>query len=150
MNKIYVVTAGEYDDYTILATYSTKIKAEEFKTAQLKLEPWRECVWVEEWELNSVPIPNVKTQWSGYIALASKAKIDSYECMTWQPLAKGQIYNTTKENVDTTYDETEIKIIPQKYIFATSFIGEEHLKSILLKSFQEYLKKEQDSGIIYG
>ena len=50
IKKIYVVTRGEYDDYRIVAAFSTYELAEQYMEKHLatKYDP----VWIEEYELD--------------------------------------------------------------------------------------------------
>ena len=51
MQKVYILTSGEYSDYSIEATFSTKEKAEAFAKELRKRCRWR-APEIEEWELD--------------------------------------------------------------------------------------------------
>ena len=50
MVKVYIVTSGEYSDYSIEAVFSQKADAEAFLL--LNIGDWRDSTEVEEWELD--------------------------------------------------------------------------------------------------
>lgn len=53
MNKVYIVTEGEYSDYQIEACFSTKKKAQEYIKNSKKVQGKYYYPDIEEWELDS-------------------------------------------------------------------------------------------------
>lgn len=67
MTAVYLVTAGDYSDYSILAAFSTRERAEEYAKSRA-----REDAGVEEWELDEaqphVPVVNVAMDADGVVS----------------------------------------------------------------------------------
>lgn len=53
MNKVYIVTEGEYSDYRIEACFSTKKKAQEYIKNNKKIQSKYYYPNIEEWDLDS-------------------------------------------------------------------------------------------------
>lgn len=54
MEKVYIVTSGQYSDYGINAVFSSKEKAQEFIKNCEKIDNWiyRGLYYIEEWDLD--------------------------------------------------------------------------------------------------
>ena len=84
VRKVYVVTAGVYSDYHILAIFTSRKRAEEYKKKAEKVWLYyQEEIRVEEYPLNMPPSQWVKT--------CVRISRDGQVIETWKWIAKGEV-----------------------------------------------------------
>jgi len=84
VRKVYVLTAGVYSDYHILAIFTSRKRAEEYKKKAEKVWPYyQEEIRVEEYPLNIPPRRWVKT--------CVKISRDGHVIETWKRITKGEV-----------------------------------------------------------
>lgn len=123
MNKVYIVTAGSYSDYSIMAIFSDEKKA---KLYSLTLENSE----VEEWDVDNISIDTNK-------------KIITYAVVLYEPFSKTPIKRTyLKEGIEGQVDFKKFKpsLSKRSYGFSTCYINTDDLDKAEKIFYDEYAK----------
>lgn len=124
MTTIYIVTSGEYSDYVIEGTFSTKKKAEDFKE-KVEATPGD----IEEWELDKRVTDILCTHWISVLNIAT-GNLESVGSQT--QLA----HPNTRVDVVNHYAHSS-PFYPKGHIVAKSFVSQEHADKFCVEKYQE-------------
>jgi hypothetical protein len=134
MDKVYVVTSGEYSDYHIVKVFLDKAKAEKYAEVYKKTESWADSVGVEEYIIYDdnfeVTLNEPNTYYVQYIDLDDGK-------LGW--CGEEKVLSTAKSFYDFCYGG--IKAYSQKSI--------EHAKKIAIEQYQIHTQRIFEEQISY-
>ena len=151
MDKVYVVTSGEYSDYRIVKIFTDKAKAEKYAELYQKTDCWADNTQVEEYEIYDdcfeVTLTEPNTYYAQYINLENGK-------LGW--CGKKKVLATSKSFYEFEYDgicaysqeslEHAIKIAIEQYQIHTQRAYEEQMS--IDEYFDNYIKNYK--GAING
>lgn len=140
--KVYIVTQGEYSDYSIQAAFSTREKAEEYRAA--KPSEYR----IEEYELDSEPPRVYGPRWG--VALRLDGSRDERYCFHAESEEQTEIRRQGERGSGHTsagfYDERRTKGdgLAFGWFSGVSYVSAEHAMKLAVEQRQKALREHPE------
>ena len=131
MNKIYIITSGEYSDYHIVKVFKDKKKAEFYAETQEKLHPY-EYYYVDEREFHDDNVTMTEKIVTYYYAAIG--------------LDDGEIFDEGEEH--QVYTEDVIIENFNDSIIASSTKSLDHAKKVAIEQYQIHTQQLLEDGKI--
>lgn len=137
MSEVYVVTAGEYSDYRILAIFSTPEAADKYVCAHNTGENPNASASVEEWPIDEVSEPVSVAPWQASI-VCDTGDISWTRRQNWSEV----IQRGTRAGPEDIHMISSKP--PRGWIIVTSYVSEEHAKKLAVEARQKWLRNNME------